>query len=629
MSKWSTEDSRELYNISGWGAGFYDISENGEAIVTIDGKMPVSVPEIIKDMAARDISTPLLLRFPQIIEKRIALINSCFKKASEVYGYKAKSITVFPIKVNQMRHVVEEIVRAGSKFNIGLEAGSKPELHAVLALADNDDAPIICNGYKDEEFIELALLAKKMGKQVYLVVEKLNELKLIIKIAKKLYVKANIGIRIKLASSGSGKWEDSGGDKSKFGLTAAELMEAIEIARSEDYLDNIKLIHFHLGSQITKIRRIKSALREVGQFYVEVKKAGCNIDHVDIGGGLGVDYDGTKSSNASSMNYSVQEYANDAVFTITDTADKNGLDHPNIITESGRAITAHHSVLVFDVLERASNPVISKGFEPDENAHELVKEGFQILKKLSINTISEAWHDIQQIRQESLDLFSLGHLGLDTRATVERLFWTITKSIEVLSRDLKYQDSDFLKIPMMLSDKYFCNFSLFQSLPDSWAIDQIFPVMPIDRLWEMPSVNATLQDITCDSDGKIDHFIGQGTHSFSLPVHALKENETYYIAVFLAGAYQEILGDLHNLFGDTNAAHIIATSKGYEIKQIVEGETVDEVLDYVEFSSKRLVRDMESWVSRSIKSGRISQAEGKEYLAMYRSGLYGYTYLEK
>jgi len=629
MNKWSVDDSRELYNIMGWGAGFFDIADNGDASVIIDGMKPILIPQIIDEMGSQDISTPLLIRFPQIIEKRIELINSCFQKAALEYGYNGKSITVYPIKVNQMRHVVEEIVRAGNRFNIGLEAGSKPELHAVLSLAENDDAPIVCNGYKDEEFIELALLATKMGKKVFLVVEKLNELRLIIEVAKRHKVDANIGIRIKLASSGSGKWEDSGGDKSKFGLSAAELVEAINIAEQEDFLHNIRLIHFHLGSQITKIRRIKSALREVGQFYVEVKKSGCNIEYVDIGGGLGVDYDGTRSSNASSMNYTVQEYANDAVFTITDTANKNDLPHPNIITESGRAITAHHSVLVFDVLERSSNPVIDREYIPDVSDHELITEAYKILNDINVNNMREAWHDIQQIRQESLDLFSLGHLDLKTRAMVEKLFWTITKSIDILSQDLKHHDSDFLRIPKMLSDKYFCNFSLFQSLPDSWAIDQIFPVMPIRRLEEQPKVRATLQDITCDSDGKMDHFIGYGPNSFSLPVHELSENEDYHIAVFLAGAYQEILGDLHNLFGDTNAVHVVAKENGYEIKQVIEGETVDEVLDYVEFNSKKLVRDMEAWVSKSIKSGRITQREGKEYLAMYRSGLYGYTYLEK
>lgn len=629
MNKWKIEDSRELYNVSGWGAGFFDISGDGEAVMTIEGKKPISLAEIVEEMSLKDISTPLLVRFPQIIEKRIELITTCFKRAAEEYEFHGKSFTVYPIKVNQMRHVVEEIVRAGEKFNIGLEAGSKPELHAVLALAANDDAPIICNGYKDEEFIELALLATKMGKQVFLVVEKLNELRLIIKTAKRLKVDANIGIRIKLASSGSGKWEDSGGDKSKFGLSAAELMEAIDIARNEGFLSNIRLIHFHLGSQITKIRRIKMALREVGQFYVEVRKAGCAVDYVDIGGGLGVDYDGTRSGNPSSMNYTVQEYANDAVFTLTDTANKNELPHPTIITESGRAITAHHSVLVFDVLERAGNPIIDKGYQPQEDDHELVLEAVKILDDINVNNVGEAWHDIQQIRQESLDLFSLGHLDLPTRAIVERLFWTTLKRIEIVSQDLRYRDSDYQRITKMLSEKYFCNFSLFQSLPDSWAIDQIFPVMPIHRHKEQPDINATLQDITCDSDGKMDHFIGQGAQSFSLPVHQLKDGEDYFIGVFLAGAYQEILGDLHNLFGDTNAVHVIAKQDGYEIKKVIEGETVDEVLNYVDFNSKKLVRDMESWVSKAIKSGRISSQEGKEYLAMYRSGLYGYTYLEK
>ncbi|GAB5466382.1 MAG: biosynthetic arginine decarboxylase [Candidatus Kapaibacteriales bacterium] len=627
MAKWNTDEAKELYNVQGWGAGFFDISDEGEVTASIEGMKPVSLFELTESMEQTDLQTPLLIRFPQIIESRIGLIYNCFKNAAKEYGYKGKSVTVYPIKVNQMRHVVEEIVNAGEKYNIGLEAGSKPELHAVLSLAKNDDAPIICNGYKDEEFIELALLATKMGKEVILVVEKLNELKLIIKTAKRLKVDANIGIRIKLVSSGSGKWEDSGGDKSKFGLTAAELVTAIEIAKEEDFLGNIRLIHFHLGSQITMIRKIKKALREVSNYYVEVKKAGCDIKYVDIGGGLGVDYDGTRSSNASSMNYSVQEYANDAVSAIAEVSESHGLPHPDIITESGRAITAHHSVLVFDVLETSSNPKLEDE-EVTEDDHDLIKEAMRILNNLNINNLAESWHDMVEIRQESLDLFSLGHFNLFDRAKLERIYWTVAESVNTLSDKLRFKSSEFLNLPMSLSDKYFCNFSLFQSLPDSWAIDQRFPVMPIHRLNEKPNKQATLQDITCDSDGKIDRFIGVGPNSYSLPLHKLKKDEKYYLGIFLAGAYQEILGDLHNLFGDTNAIHVELGEDGHKIIQTIEGETVEEVLAYVEFSSKKLVRDMEAWVSKAVSSKKISAREAKEYLAIYRSGLYGYTYLK-
>ncbi|MFY8161572.1 MAG: biosynthetic arginine decarboxylase [Candidatus Kapaibacteriota bacterium] len=629
MRKWTTEDSGELYNIKGWGIDYFAISDNGNVTVSPRSEYkPIEIKEVIDELQLKDVSTPVLLRFPDILDHRIELISNCFKQASEEYLYKGQYYVIYPIKVNQMRPVVEELISQGSKYNIGLEAGSKPELHAVLAITDNDNAPIICNGYKDEDFIELALLAQKMGKAVYLVVEKLNELKLIINIAKKLKVRPNIGIRIKLSSSGSGKWEESGGDRSKFGLNASELLEAIGIADENNMKDCIKLIHFHLGSQITMIRKIKTALKEVSQFYVELTKLGCEIEYVDIGGGLGVDYDGSRSTGASSINYTIQEYINDAVATIVDACEKHNLVHPNIITESGRALTAHHSVLVFDVLETTSPPVWKQDIDINDKTHEIVVELNTMLNNLTPARMLETWHDALQLRQDALDLFSLGHLDLNTRAMTERLFWSISIELYNMTLSIKHPPEELKQLGKMLADKYFCNFSLFQSLPDSWAIDQIFPIMPIHRLNKEPKRRATLQDITCDSDGKIDMFIGKGDLSQTLPVHELIENEPYYIAVFLVGAYQEILGDLHNLFGDTNAVHINATKDGYEIKQIIDGETVADVLDYVQYNPKKLVRAMESWVTNCVKSGKISTAEGKEYLAIYRSGLYSYTYLE-
>ncbi|MGA2298831.1 MAG: biosynthetic arginine decarboxylase, partial [FCB group bacterium] len=491
------------------------------------------------------------------------------------------------------------------------------------------EALIICNGYKDEDFIELALLAQKMGKQIFLVVEKLNELKLIITIAKRLKVRPNIGIRVKLATAGSGKWEDSGGDQSKFGLNASELLEAISIAKHHNLLDQIKLIHFHIGSQVTKIRKIKNALREASQFYVELKKMGCNVEFVDIGGGLGIDYDGTRSSNPSSVNYSLQEYVNDAIYMFQDASDKNNLPHPNIVTESGRNLTAHHSVLVFDVLETTSLPQWDEeDYKITDKDHELARELHSILGLLTSTTMLESWHDAIQIREEALDLFSLGLLNLQTRAIIERLYWTIASEVYALSLETKHTEDELRILSRLLSDKYFCNFSLFQSLPDSWAIDQIFPIMPIHRLHERPSINATIQDITCDSDGKIDTFIGDKNSSHYLPLHKFKSDEPYYLGVFLVGAYQEILGDLHNLFGDTNAVHVVLTEDGYEIDQIIDGETVADVLDYVQFNAKKLVRTMETWVTQSVKEGKISTQEGREFLSNYRSLLYGYTYLE-
>jgi arginine decarboxylase len=468
-----------------------------------------------------------------------------------------------------------------------------------------------------------------MGKRIFLVVEKLNELKLITTISKRLKVKPNLGIRIKLASVGSGKWEDSGGDISKFGLTSSELLEALDFIEKNKMRDCVKLIHFHIGSQVTKIRRIKTALREASQFYVELRKLGFNVEFVDIGGGLGVDYDGTGSANSeSSVNYSLQEYVNDSVSTFVDASNKNNIPHPNVITESGRSLTAHHSVLIFEVLETTTLPSWDPEDIPNEDDHELVKELFSLWDTFNQPKMLETWHDAQQIREEALDRFSLGLIDLKTRAQIEMLFWSIARKVYMVANISKHVPDELRQISRILSDKYFCNFSLFQSLPDAWAIDQIFPIMPIHRLNEEPNISATIQDMTCDSDGKIDNFISTRNSSHHLPVHPLKGKESYYLGVFLVGAYQEILGDLHNLFGDTNAVHVSVDDKGYKIDQIIDGETVAEVLDYVQYNAKRLVRTVESWVTTSVKAGIISLEEGKEFLSNYRSGLYGYTYLE-
>ena len=630
MRKWRIEDSAELYNINGWGINYFSINEEGNVVVTPrENSVEIDLKKLIDELQLRDVSAPMLLRFTDILDSRIEKMASCFKVASEEYNYKAQNFIIYPIKVNQMRPVVEEIVGHGKKFNIGLEAGSKPELHAVIAINTDNDSLIVCNGYKDEDYIELALLAQKMGRRIFLVVEKLSELKLIIKIAKQFKIKPNLGIRIKLASSGSGKWEDSGGDVSKFGLTSSELLEALDYLGKNKMKDCLHLIHFHIGSQVNKIRRIKIAIREASQFYVQLHLNGYNISFVDIGGGLGVDYDGTSSSNSeSSVNYSTQEYVNDVISTMVDVSDKNQLPHPNIITESGRSLTAHHSVLIFEVLEATSLPVWEEEEEISPDDHELLKELFSLWDTLNQTRMHETWHDAQQIREEALDRFSLGLLDLKTRAQIERLFWSIAKEIHQMTNGLKHVSEELLLLPKLLSDKYFCNFSLFQSLPDSWAIDQIFPIIPIQRLDEKPDRSATLQDITCDSDGKIDNFISTRNLSYYLPVHSLKPKEPYYIGVFLVGAYQEILGDLHNLFGDTNAVHVSVNDKGYSIDQIIDGETVAEVLEYVQYNPKKLVRTVETWVTSSVKSGIITTEVGKEFLSNYRSGLYGYTYLE-
>ncbi len=631
MRKWRIEDSRELYNVAGWGIGYFGINEKGHATVSpLKERGPaIDIKEILDELQMRDITAPVLLRFPNILDHRIEQISQCFESATREFDFKGKSFNVYPIKVNQQRPVLEEMVRHGKRFNIGLEAGSKPELHAVLSIMDNPESLIICNGYKDEEFIELALLAQKMGKRIFVVVEKLNELRLIKNVAQRLNVQPNIGVRIKLASSGSGKWEDSGGDQSKFGLNASELLEAIHFAKNEGLENCIRLIHFHLGSQITNIRKIKASLREAAQFYIQIQKMGINIEFVDVGGGLGVDYDGTRSTAPNSVNYTMQEYANDVVYSMVVASNKAGLPHPNIIVESGRALTAHHSVLVFNVLETSALPMWNEQeFPITEQDHELVKELHGIWRNLSNNSLLEYWHDASQIREDILDGFNLSLVDLKTRAMAERLFWTIAQKVHRILSEMKNPPLELDGLSRLMAEKYFCNFSLFQSLPDAWAIDQIFPIMPLQRLDEEPLSQVTLQDITCDSDGQIDRFISGGELTRSLPLHSLKPDEPYFLGTFLVGAYQEILGDLHNLFGDTNAVHVVIDGDGYRIEQVIDGESVADVLDYVQFSAKKLVRDMETWVSASVKDGRITIFEGKEFLANYRSGLYGYTYLE-
>ncbi len=631
MRKWRIEDSAELYNITGWGLNYFSINDKGHVQITPkEGLAAVDLKDIMDELQVRDVQAPVLLRFPDILDNRVEKISNCFQQAAQTYEYKAQNYVIYPIKVNQIREVVEEIVSHGKKFNIGLEAGSKPELHAVLATNIAENALVICNGYKDENYIELALLAQKMGRNIFLVVEKLNELKIIANVAKRLDIMPNVGIRIKISNSGSGKWQESGGDQSKFGLNSSELLEAVDFLEQNGLKESLKLIHFHIGSQITKIRRIKNALREAMQFYVQLSKMGFAIDFVDIGGGLGVDYDGTRSSSSeSSMNYSIQEYANDAVSALVDVCVKNGLRQPNIITESGRSLSAHHSILIFEALESTSLPAWKDNEEIPENAHELAKELYEIWDKLDISNLYEAWHDALQIREEALELFSIGIIDLRTRAQVEKLFWSVAREVAELGTSMKHPPEELRKIARMIPDKYFCNFSLFQSLPDHWAIDQVFPIMPICRLDEKPTKYATIQDMTCDSDGKIAHFITASGLSDSLPVHPIKANEPYYIGVFLVGAYQEILGDLHNLFGDTSAVHIDVYPDRYEIDKIIDGETVAEVLDYVQFSPKALVRNVERWVTAAMKSGKITPEEGRAFLSNYRSGLYGYTYLEK
>lgn len=630
MRKWRIEDSEELYNVKGWGAQYFGINDLGHAcVMPRTDEVSIDLHQVVTELAERDISAPMLLRFPDILDNRIEKTAACFAKAEKAYNFQAEHFIIFPIKVNQMRPVVEEIISHGKKYNLGLEAGSKPELHAVLATNMDSDSLIICNGHKDQNFIELALLAQKMGKRVFLVVEKLPELGIIAQTAEKLGVRPNLGIRIKLATRGTGKWESSGGDASKFGLNSSELLQALQRLDEMGLRDCLKLIHFHIGSQITKIRRISTALREMAQYYVQLRKMGFGVEFVDCGGGLGVDYDGTRSSNSeSSVNYSVQEYVNDIVYALTEAANNNDIPHPNIITEGGRSLTAHHSVLVLDVVETVEVPRMPEDFTPSDEDHKLVHDLCEIWDKISTRSMVEDWHDAEDIREEALDLFRHGMLDLKTRAQIESMYWSICKEVSELSHHQKHVPDELRKLDHMMSEKYFCNFSLFQSVPDHWALDQLFPIMPLQRLGERPECSATIEDISCDSDGKISTYVNYNQQTSYIPLHGVKPGEHYYIGVFLVGAYQEILGNMHNLFGDTNAVHISVDANGYTIDKTIDGETVADVLEYVQYDPKALVRGLEAWVTNAIAEGRITHEEGKEFISNYRAGLYGYTYLE-
>ena len=630
MKKWSIDDSAELYNIKGWGVNYFGINDKGHVYVSPKkDNVQIDLQAVMEDLETRHMGAPMLLRFPDILDTRIQSTSACFEKASKEYQYKADHYIVFPIKVNQMRPVVEEIISHGAKYNIGLEAGSKPELHAVIATHMDSDSIVVCNGHKDQSFIEMALLAQKMGKRLFLVVEKLPELKVIAETAAALGVRPNLGVRIKLASSGAGKWQESGGDASKFGLNSSELLQALQLLDEMGLRDCLKLIHFHIGSQITKIRRISTALREAAQYYVQLHKLGFKIEFVDCGGGLGVDYDGTRSSNsASSVNYSIQEYINDCVYTFVDAANKNNIPHPNIITEGGRSLTAHHSVLVIDVLESVSAAKMPEDFQPAPDDHQLVHDLTEIWDKLSQRSMLEDLHDAEDIREEALDLFRHGIIDLKTRAQIESIYWAISHEVAELAHHQKHVPDELRNLDKRMADKYFCNFSLFQSMPDSWGIDQLFPIMPLARLKEQPTRSATIQDITCDSDGKVSAYVNGGQQTSYLPLHTVREGEHYYIGVFLVGAYQEILGNMHNLFGDTNAVHITVDGDGYSIDKAIDGETVADVLEYVQYDPKKLVRRLELWVAKSINEGKITPKEGKEFISNYRAGLYGYTYLE-
>ena len=625
---WTIDDSRALYNVEGWGIGFFDINERGHVVVRPDKSRPdreLDLHELARDLQEQGISLPVLVRFSDILRSRIETLSGRFRNAIEEFAYEGGYTLVYPIKVNQQRHVVEELVQFGAPYGVGLECGSKPELQAVLALSESVGHMIVCNGYKDEEFMRLALMGQKLGHQVFVVLEQVSELDTLLRVADELGVQPTAGVRIKLASEGYGRWAESGGEKSKFGLSASELVKVIDKLRAMDRLDVLRLIHFHLGSQITDIRYIKAGLQEVSRFYAELHAAGVRITHVDVGGGLGIDYDGSGSTVAASVNYSVQEYANDVIYTLAETCREAALPMPHVISESGRALTAHHALLLLNVIDVESHQdtaVPELGEDDHAILHEL-KEGYETV---STRSVREVYHDATFAKERAHALFNSGVLTLRGRALAEQLYAATLNAVARIARRDPEEYADIIEdVEAQLVDRYFCNFSVFQSLPDSWAIDQLFPIMPIHRLGEEPTRLATLQDVTCDSDGKIDRFAGGRHGKPSVALHPLRDDEQYVLGIFLTGAYQEILGDLHNLFGDTNAVHVRLSDHGYELTDLVHGDTVTEVLAYVQYRAADLLAVFRRKVGAA---KRLTRQEANMFIADYVAGLEGYTYLE-
>src|SRR5919204_1902916 len=631
---WTIADSRALYNIEGWGAGFFDINERGHVVVRPDRSRPereLDLYELAMDLAEQGVGLPLLLRFSDILRSRVAMIVERFQSAIREFGYEGGYTLVYPIKVNQQRHVIEEIVQYGAPYGVGLECGSKPELQAVLALSETADHMIVCNGYKDEEFMRLALMGQKLGHQVFVVIEQVGELDVLLRMADEMGVTPTAGVRIKLASEGFGRWAESGGEKSKFGLNASELVRVIDTLTARGRLDVLKLVHFHLGSQITDIRHIKAGLQEIARFYAELHALGVRITHVDVGGGLGVDYDGSSSTVSASVNYSVHEYANDIIYTLAEQCRELDLPMPHVISESGRALTAHHALLLLNVIdvESQQNVSVPELNDDDHSVLHEMKESYETVssRPLSPRALREIYHDVTFAKARAQELFNSGVLTLRGRALAEQLYTATINDVARIAQRDREEYADILEdVEAQLVDRYFCNFSVFQSLPDSWAIDQLFPIMPIHRLDEEPTRRGTLQDVTCDSDGKIDHFVGDKNGRPSLELHNFHDGEPYILGVFLTGAYQEILGDLHNLFGDTNAVHIrLNENDGYSVTDLVHGDTVTEVLNYVQFRASDLLQVFRRKVANA---KHLSRQEANTFIADYVAGLEGYTYLE-
>lgn len=628
--QWSPSDANDLYEVSRWGNGFFSVGENGHLLVhpDRDQKKSVDLKELIDRLEVRGFDLPILLRFNGILKERLREIHSVFQKAIKDHDYEGRYACVYPIKVNQQREVVEKIVEYGREYGFGLEAGSKPELLAVVAMTD-PSMPIICNGFKDDEFIEMALLAQKIGRTVIPVVEKYTELERILVVAKRIGVHPQIGMRVKLAARGAGRWQSSGGYRSKFGLTVGEILQGLNLLAAQGMEDCFKLLHFHLGSQITNIRQVKAAITEAIRIYTDLHSRGAGLEYLDVGGGLGVDYDGSQTNFQSSMNYTLQEYANDVIYHVGTVCRESNVPHPTILSESGRAVAAFHSALIFGTLGVTRQGEFDQvPAEIPENYEQPLHDLLITSRDLTVRNVQESYHDAQQAVDMAMSLFSGGYLPLEQRVLAENMFFLICRKINKLTEEMDYIPEELTSLNSTLSDLFFCNFSLFQSMPDSWAIKQLFPVMPIHRLNEKPTRHAVLCDITCDSDGKIDTFIDRRDVRKTLRLHDF-DGSPYYMGAFLIGAYQEILGDLHNLFGDTNTVHIEIDENGETILQtLIKGETVNEVLDYVQFDGKVLLSKMQTAIEGAVREGRINNVEAGRLVKFYEDGLNGYTYLE-
>ena len=631
---WTRDDANDLYLIDRWGTGYFDIGDNGEMRVAPlkDQGAKISILEVVQTaIKDENLRAPILIRFQDILHHRVKTLNEAFINAIEGERYNGTYCGVFPIKVNQLREVVSEIMDAGRAYHYGIEVGSKPETFAALAMHTDNESLIVCNGYKDDAYIRTALFGRKLGKKVILIAEKLSEVRAICRVAKDMGVEPLIGLRVRLMTKSAGKWAESGGESAKFGLSTIEILQAADIMKEAGMMHAFKLLHFHIGSQVPDIMIIQRAVREAARYYAKIRRAGYEIDYVDVGGGLAIDYDGSKSTFHSSMNYSVEEYARDVVHSLMDVCDEEGVPHPHIVSESGRAIVAHHSVLVVEAFGAIEKTVETR-YELGVDDHRLVKSLLYTYNNLTSQNLGESWHDCISVKEQAQTAFELGILDLPVKARVEELFWDVAERIHKLSRGLEESEvpDGFDDLKKQLADQYICNFSVFQSMLDHWALGALFPVVPIHRLLERPDQEATLVDITCDSDGKVSKFIDLNDTRDTLTLHPVQEGQPYYLGVFLTGAYQDIMGDIHNLFGRVNEVHVFLDEDeegGYYIEETIEGNTVADVLQMTQYDAKDLAQRLKAQVDAAIKQDRIKPNEGMRMVAEYERGLKDQTYL--